>query len=326
MWLRSPLVNWVKLDPLVTALGFGCMGLSGAYAYGLQKPDAERFVLLDKCYEVGARNWDTADAYRDNEDLIGNWFAANPDKRQDIFLATKFANKPKPGGGYERLGLSYVDLYYCHHLNGKTPVEQTVRAMAELKEEGKIKYLGLSECSAESLRRPYKVHPISAVQVEYSPFALDMESPQIDLLTTCRNLGVAVVAYSPIGRGMLSSTIRSPENFGEGDSRGMRPRFSKENFPKNLELMDRIGALAEKTRVTATQLTLAWIMNQGGNIIPIPGTTKIEKLVESMGSVEVQLSDEEDKEIRQACEACEVHGERYPAMFQAALFADTPEE
>lgn len=277
----------------------------------------------------------------DNEDLLGKWFKANPEKRKDIFLATKFANKVLEDGtrtvdsspeyclaacnkSLSRLGLPYVDLYYAHRLDGVTPVEETVKAMAQLKEQGKIKYLGLSECSSESLRRAYKVHPIHAVQIEYSPFSLDIESEQIGLLKTCRELGVAVVAYSPIGRGMITGAIRSPDDLEEGDFRKMSPRFSPENFPKNLELVDKLVAIAKKKGVTTSQLTLAWLMAQGDDIFPIPGTTKIDRLKENIGAMHVKLSAQEEKEIRQACENAEISGARYPPAMAKALFADTP--
>jgi hypothetical protein len=330
-----------KGGPQVTALGFGCMGLSAFY--GPTKPDNERLALLDKCYELGAWNWDSADLYADSEDLLGKWFAANPDKRKSIFLATKFGARTLPDGSrgvdsspayckeacsksLKRLGLPYVDLYYCHRLDQKTPVEQTVRAMVELKNEGKIRYLGLSECSAESLRRAYKVHPIHAVQIEYSPWALDIESPEIGLLKTCRELGVAVVAYSPIGRGMLSGTIRSRDDLDESDFRRNMPRFSAENFPKNVQLVDKISELAKKKGVTPSQLTLAWLMAQGDDIIPIPGTTKVERLEENLGSLKVKISQEEEQEIRKLCEEAEIHGGRYPEAVTSSLFADTPPE
>jgi len=274
---------------------------------------------------------------------VGKWFKLNPDKRKHIFLATKFANRRLPDGGREinsspqyckeacakslqRLGIDQIDLYYCHRLDGKTPVEQTVRAMTELKQEGKIKYLGLSECSSDSLRRACKIHHISAVQMEYSPFALEIESEQYKLLATARELGVAVVAYSPIGRGMLTGTIRSPNDFSEGDFRKNAPRFSEENFPKNLKLVDEISALAKFHKVTASQLTLAWLLTQGDDIIPIPGTTKEERLKENLGALEIKLTSEEEKKIRRACESAEVHGGRYPESFRTALFADTPVE
>ncbi|KAJ9218768.1 hypothetical protein DTO027B5_8747 [Paecilomyces variotii] len=325
--------------PEVNRIGFGCMGLSAFY--GPPKPDNERFAVLDAAYEAGEHFWDSADIYMDNEDLLGKWFAAHPEKRKDIFLATKFALHPKPDGSLEirgdpeyvkeacakslkRLGLPYVDLYYCHRLDKNVPVEKTVQAMAELKKEGKIKYLGLSECSAESLRRAYKVHPITAVQIEYSPFTLDIEDPRVKLLETCRELGVAVVAYSPLGRGMLTGKYRSPNDFPEGDWRRMAPRFSEENFPKNLQLVDEIQSLARKKGCTAGQLTLAWLLAQGEDIFPIPGTTHIERLKENIGAVNVHLNKEDVDIIRKACKNAEVHGERYPAQMADHLFADTP--
>jgi aryl-alcohol dehydrogenase-like predicted oxidoreductase len=328
-----------KDGPQVQRLGLGLMGLSSFY--GTIKPDNERLAFLDKAYELGERNWDSADMYGDNEDLLGKWFKANPDKREHIFLATKFANKVDADGNrsidsspeyvktacaksLQRLGLPTIDLYYCHRLDRKTPVEKTVEAMAELKKEGKIKYLGISECSSESLRRAHAVHPISAVQVEYSPFALEIESKQIDLLKTCRELGVAVVAYSPLGRGMLSGTLRSHDDLEESDFRRFLPRFSKENFPKNLKLVDDLSAMAKKKGVTPTQLVLAWLMQQGEDVFPIPGTTNVERIKENLGSADVTLSKEEEREIRKACEATEVSGTRYAKDFMAACYADTP--
>lgn len=329
-----------KNGPQVTRLGFGLMGLSAFY--GEKKPDSERLALLDQAYEMGELFWDSADMYGDSEDLLGKWFKANPDKRNKIFLATKFANKFKPDGSgmtvdsspeytkeacaksLQRLGLPSVDLYYCHRVDKITPIEKTVQAMVELKNEGKFKYLGLSEVSSETLRRAHKVHPISAVQIEYSPFALEIESKQIDLLRTCRELGVAVVAYSPLGRGMFTGTLRSPDDFEEGDFRKIAPRFSAENFPKNLRLVDQLSNLAKQKGVTPTQLVLAWLLAQGEDIFPIPGTTKLERLKENVGSLSFQLSKEEEQAIRKACEAAEIRGARYPESLTAALYADTP--
>jgi aryl-alcohol dehydrogenase-like predicted oxidoreductase len=321
--------------PQVNRLGFGLMGLS--VFYGTAKPDNERLALLDQAHALGEHFWDSSDLYGDNEDLIGKWFQANPDKRKDIFLATKFAVKEgrvidsSPEHckaacekSLKRLGLEHIDLYYCHRVDQKTPIEKTVGAMKELKEAGKIKYLGLSEISSDTLRRAHKVHPISAVQVEYSPFALDIESKQIDLLKTCRELGVAVVAYSPLSRGMLTGTLKGPEDFEEGDFRAFAPRFSKENFPKNLKLADQLFSIAQRKGVTPAQLTLAWLMAQGQDIFPIPGTTKVERLKENLGAFEVKLSEQEVGEIRKAVEAAEVGGTRYPESFMQACYADTP--
>lgn len=170
----------------------------------------------------------------------------------------------------KRLGVDCIDLYYCHRVDGKTPIEKTVEAMAELKKEGKIKYLGLSEVSSATLRRAHAVHPITAVQIEYSPFAMDIEDPQIALLKTCRELGVATIAYSPLGRGFLTGAIKSPADFEEGDFRTYSPRFSEQNFPKNLELVTHLQEIAKKKGCTPGQLSLAWLLAQGEDIFPIP--------------------------------------------------------
>lgn len=271
---------------------------------------------------------------------MGKWFAANPDKRKKIFLATKFGFKPNADGAWdvnssasycksscadslERLGLPYVDLFYAHRLDPDTPVEETVEAMVQLKQEGKIRFLGLSECSSESLRRAHKVHPITAVQVEYSLFSLDVESPQIALLKTCRELGVAVVAYSPLGRGLLSGVLRSPADLDASDFRRYMPRFSEENFPKNLKLVGQIEAIAKTKGCTPTQLALAWLSAQGDDIFPIPGTTRVAALKENLASLDIRLPTEEEKKVREAVEAAEVSGDRYPSFLESQLFVDT---
>ncbi|EDU47025.1 Tas oxidoreductase related to aryl-alcohol dehydrogenase [Pyrenophora tritici-repentis] len=322
--------------PKVNRLGFGAMGLSAFY--GKPKPDDERLAVFDRAYELGERFWDTSDVYGDNELLIGKWFAANPEKRVDIFLATKFA--AKDGGAsvdsspeyakqaidtsLKRLGVEHVDLYYVHRVDQKTPIELTVQALADLVNLGKIKYIGLSEISSDTLRRAHRVHPITAVQIEYSPFVLDIESKQIDLLNTCRELGVAVVAYSPLSRGMLTGTLKSPDDLEEGDFRRFAPRFSKENFPKNLKLVDHITEMAKAKGVTPGQLTLAWLLAQGEDIFPIPGTTKKDRLEENVGSLKVSLTKEEEAEIRKACEEAEIAGARYPEDYMKSCYADTP--
>jgi aryl-alcohol dehydrogenase-like predicted oxidoreductase len=224
-----------------------------------------------------------------------------------------------------RLQIETIDLYYCHRVDRKTPIEKTIEAMVELKKEGKIKYLGLSEVSSSTLRRACKVHHIDAVQIEYSPFSTDIEDPKVALLATCRELGVAIVAYSPLGRGFLTGQYKSPDDFEEGDFRKISPRFSKENFSKNLKLVDEIVKLAKKKGCTAGQLTLAWLLAQGDDIIPIPGTKKIKYLEENLGALNLKLTKDEIKEIRNKIEAAEVHGERYPVQTLGFLFADTPE-
>ncbi|KAI9054066.1 hypothetical protein LZ554_001237 [Drepanopeziza brunnea f. sp. 'monogermtubi'] len=325
--------------PQVPALGFGLMGLSAFY--GAPASDEERFQVLDRALALGETFWDSADLYLDNEDLIGKWFARTG-KRHEIFLATKFGCvhlgdqegkmfdsspeyvKRACAKSLERLGIENIDLYYCHRVDLETPIEKTVEAMAELKKEGKIKYLGLSEVSSDTLRRAHKVHPIAAVQIEYSPFALDIEHPDIELLKTCRELGVAIVAYSPLGRGMLTGAYKSLDDFEDGDFRKFSPRFTAGNFEKNLKLVRDLSAIAEKKNCTAGQLTLSWLMAQGDDIFPIPGTKKIKYLEENLGSLNVTLSQDEVREIRSLVDGAEVHGERYPESMKANLFADTP--
>ncbi|KAH7393554.1 NADP-dependent oxidoreductase domain-containing protein [Cadophora sp. MPI-SDFR-AT-0126] len=324
--------------PEVPALGFGLMGLSAFY--GIPDSDEERFKVLDRTFELGETFWDSADVYADSEDLVRKWFTRTG-KRDEIFIATKFGIRAGEDGGYKmdsspeyvrkacekslkRLGVECIDLYYCHRV-GDTPIEETVKAMAELKKEGMIRYLGLSEISSETLRRACKVHHINVVQIEYSPFALDIEHPNIGLLKTCRELGVAVVAYSPLGRGMLTGAYKSPDDFEPGDFRTYAPRFSAENFPKNLKLIENLSTIAKLKGCTTGQLTLAWLLAQGNDIFPIPGTKKIKYLEENLGAQDVQLSEEDVKEIRNMIEAVEVHGHRYPDVMKISLFADTPE-
>jgi aryl-alcohol dehydrogenase-like predicted oxidoreductase len=195
--------------------------------------------------------------------------------------------------------------------------------MKELVDAGKVKYIGLSECSSDTLRRAYAVHPIACVQIEYSPFSLDIEREEIGLLKTCRELGVAIVCYSPLGRGLFTGQIKSPDDFEENDFRRIQPRFSKENFPKNLQLVDELTSLAKKKGCTPGQLTLAWILAQGDDFIPIPGTTKIKNLEENAAAAQIKLSKQEVEEIRQACEKADVAGERYPPAMSASLFGDS---
>ena len=223
-----------KKGPPVSAIGFGAMGLS--FGYGRRENDEQGFAVLDRALELGSTLWDTSDIYADNEDLLGLWFERSG-KRDQIFLCSKFGVSKsgiRSDAAYvkeacerslQRLGVDHIDLYYCHRVDMKTPIEETVSAMAQLKQEGKIRYLGLSEVSASTLRRAHAVHPIAAVQMEYSPFALDIERPETDFLNTCRELGVALVAYSPLGRGLLTGQLTSPDGFPEGDFRKTAPRY-----------------------------------------------------------------------------------------------------
>ncbi|OBZ77663.1 Aldo-keto reductase yakc [NADP(+)] [Grifola frondosa] len=234
----SPLPTRKIGNAHVSAIGYGTMGL--AVGYGPALPDEDRLKVLDAVYANGCTNWDTADVYADSEVIIGKWLKMTG-KRNEIFLATKGGMVLEARGGngepehiraaiessLERLGVDYVDLYYLHRADQTVPIELTVRAMAEFVKAGKVKYLGLSECSAETLRRAHAVHPISALQVEYSPFTLDIEDEKIGLLKTARELGVTIVAYSPLGRGLITGRYRGPEDFGETDFRRMVPRYER---------------------------------------------------------------------------------------------------
>jgi len=222
-----------------------------------------------------------------------------------------------------RLDLPYVDLYYVHRLDKVTPIEKTVQAMVELKKAGKIKYIGLSECSADSLRRAYAVHPITAVQVEYGPACLEIESPRTKLLETCRELGVAVVCYSPLGNGLLGGNIRSFADVSRpGDPRGhFIPSMKAENIDKSVAVVDQLAEIAKNKGISVGQLCIAWLLAQGNDIFPIPGTTKIERVEENIGSMSVTVSDEEEKQVREIVKGLPT------SRFQATTgfaFADTP--
>ncbi|ERS96714.1 putative aldo-keto reductase (AKR13) [Sporothrix schenckii 1099-18] len=325
--------------PQVTAIGIGLMGLS--VFYGTKPSDEERLAFLDHVYASGNRFWDTADMYGDSEALLGRWFAAHPGRREEIFLATKFANATDGSGvirtdpayvheanarSLRLLGVDAIDLYYVHRVDGTTPIEDTMAALVDLKTRGVIRHIGLSEVSADTIRRAHAVHPVAAVQVEYSPFSLDIESPQIAVLQTCRQLGIAVVAYAPLGRGMLTGQLRSVDQIQPGDFRSFAPRFSAANFPKNLRLVEDLTALAAKKGVTSGQLSLAWLLRQWDMVIPIPGTKKTAYYDENMGALDVTLTDEEDAAIRKAIEATEVVGQRYAESYVHNLFRDTPKK
>ncbi|KZV87714.1 Aldo/keto reductase [Exidia glandulosa HHB12029] len=321
--------------PTVSGIGLGLMGLSTAYP---PVPTEEQtFALLDKAIELGCTFWDSSDVYGDNSERLKAYFEKTGN-RDKVFLCTKFGITFGADGSFTsqgdakyvrsatekvlgRLGLPYVDLLYQHRVDPATPIEITVGAMAELVKEGKVRHLGLSECSAATLRRAHAVHPIAAVQVEYSPFALEIE--ENDLLKTCRELGVAIVAYSPVGRGLLTGQIRSRADFDPTDFRAHLPRFSEENFDKNLALVDKFAELAKKRGVPVGQFTLAWIASQGKDIISIPGTTKVSRLEENFGALKVEVTKEEDKQIREILTTLE--GGRYPeSMSGPYLYGDTP--
>jgi aryl-alcohol dehydrogenase-like predicted oxidoreductase len=273
--------------------------------------------------------------------VLGKWFAANPEKRKDVFLATKFGIKSgfsNPSAvpvdsspeyckealekSLKRLGLPSVDLYYVHRLDGKTPIEKTIQAMVELKDAGKIKYLGLSECSADSLRRAHAVHPITCIQVEYSAFCRDIESPTVNLLKTARELGVSVVAYSPLGNGILTGALRTREDFSKpGDLRSHMPWLSEQNLQTNLGIVDKLTEMAKSKGVTTPQLALAWLMAQGDDIFAIPGTKSLNRLTENLASLNLSISVGEENSIREV--TAQVAGERVQNLTGLA-FGDTP--
>ncbi|KAJ7350584.1 NADP-dependent oxidoreductase domain-containing protein [Mycena albidolilacea] len=316
----------------VTEIGFGAMGI--ASFYGAVESDEERFKVLDAAHAKGCTFWDTAHIYGDSEELIGKWFKRTG-KRNDIFLATKFGIgatgvrgdpafvKEQCATSLARLGVDSIDLYYQHRVDPNTPIEITVGAMAELVKEGKVKELGLSECSAKALRRAHAVHPIAAVQIEYSPFVLDIEDPKIALLATARELGVTIVAYSPLGRGLLTGRYKSPADFAPDDFRHTVPKFSAANFPKILDVVSGLHKIGEKHNATAGQVTLAWILAQGPEFVVIPGTKKIKYLEENLGASAVKLSTEDVAAVRQIAEATEIPGDRNARM--ATMLIDSVE-
>ncbi|KAJ5486257.1 hypothetical protein N7530_000557 [Penicillium desertorum] len=324
--------------PEVPAVGLGLMSLGSVYGSAGSLED--KVAFLEHAHSIGARFWDTADLYFDSEDAVGEWLKTG--NRNDIFLATKFAIQWNTSTGIQtvrsdpeyvkaacekslkRLGIETIDLYYCHRVDGVTPVEKTIEAMVELKNQGKIKHLGLSECSAATLRRAHAVHPIAAYQVEYSPFALDIESSTTDILATCRELGIAVIAYSPVGRGILTGQIQSFSDIPENDFRRMLPKYAQEHFPKILELVQGLKDIANNHGSTSAQVAIAWLLAQGSDIIPIPGTKSIKNLDENTNSAFLTLTDTELQDIRALIARTEVSGSRYPAMMMDSVFADTP--
>ncbi|KAI0096772.1 Aldo/keto reductase-like protein [Nemania sp. FL0031] len=305
--------------PRVPQLGFGLMELSTGY--GTTSPsDEERFKVLDRAWEIGATFLDTAAGYGDNEVFIGKWLKQRPERRKDVFIATKFGFRAEVGEdgkaalkadsspencrrscekSLQDLNVDCIDLFYVHRFDRVTPVEKTMEAMVELKREGKIKYIGLSEASSDTIRRACAVHPVAAVQIEYNPWSLDIETEVgTNLLATCRELGVAIVAYSPLGRGFLTGRFESLDDLDPADKRHLLPRFSPENFPKNLELAKAFGTLAASKNCTPAQVALAWIMAQGPDIFPIPGTKTLRYLEQNVDSVNIEISTEDDKHIR----------------------------
>jgi aryl-alcohol dehydrogenase-like predicted oxidoreductase len=310
---------------VVSEQGLGCMGMSEFYG---PRDDAESLRTIDRALELGVDLLDTADVYGPlaNEELVGQ---ALRGRRERVVLATKFGNVRTPEGKFlgvdgrpeyvraacdaslKRLGVDVIDLYYQHRVDPKTPIEDTVGAMAELVKAGKVRYLGLSEAAPATIRRAHAVHPITALQTEYSLWARD---PEGDLLATVRALGIGFVAYSPLGRGFLTGALKSPDQFGDADRRNVLPRFQGDNFTKNLALVARIRALAGARGVTPGQLALAWVLAQGDDIVPIPGTKRQKYLEENVAASSVALSPDELRAIDAALPKGAAAGDRYPDM------------
>ncbi|TPX32819.1 hypothetical protein SmJEL517_g04116 [Synchytrium microbalum] len=311
-----------KDGPMVSAIGFGAMGL--APGHGAIPSEEDAIKLLNRAIDLGCTFWDTADIYGSghNENTLSKVLATRRSK-YEVFLCTKFALANNNGvfslrgdaayvrqaceASLKRLGVSSIDLYYQHRVDPKVPIEETVGAMKQLVAEGKVKYLGLSECSAATLRRAHKVHPITAIQVEYSPWELNIE--ENERLATARELGIAVVAYSPLGRGFLTGAIKKPEDMDA--VRLTWPRFKGSNFIENLKIVDAFSEIAKVKGVTPAQLCLAWCLFQDPLVIPIPGTTKESRLVENLSAVSINFTKEDDAKIRDILKRLPPNGDRY---------------
>ncbi|HPF72552.1 MAG: aldo/keto reductase [Rhodanobacteraceae bacterium] len=307
----------------VSALGLGCMGMSDFYG---DSDHQQNISVLDHAIDIGIDFLDTADMYGvgRNEQLIAEVLKT---RRDAVVLATKFGNVRAPDGAFlgvngrpeyvqsacdaslKRLGIETIDLYYQHRVDPETPIEETVGAMQRLVEQGKVRYLGLSEAGADTIRRAVKVAPIAALQTEYSLWTRDIED---EILPLCRELGIGVVPYSPLGRGFLTGSIQRPDDLAPNDWRRNNPRFQSGNFDANWALVDAVRVIAEARAITPAQLALAWLLHQGEDIAPIPGTRSVKRLDENAASASVVLDAETQEKLRAAIEAIAIQGTRYP--------------
>jgi aryl-alcohol dehydrogenase-like predicted oxidoreductase len=310
----------------VSALGLGCMGMSEFYG---SADEGEAVATIHRALELGVTLLDTADMYgpHKNEQLVGRAIA---DRRDGVVLATKFGIVRDPEdpsvrgvngrpeyvrqaceGSLRRLGVDHIDLYYQHRVDPDVPIEETVGAMAELVDEGKVRHLGLSEAAPETIRRAHAVHPISALQTEYSLWSRD---PEEEILPTVRELGIGFVPYSPLGRGFLTGRFTSPDDLPEGDFRRHNPRFQGENFQQNLRLVERVEEIAAEHDASPGQLALAWVLAQGEDLVPIPGTKRRSYLEQNVAAAELELSADDLRRIDDAAPAGSTAGDRYPDM------------